>query len=66
MENHRKRYLKLDDKDTFFNSQSVASATDCTGLIPNSPGSVDEVDSYGEIYDVPRPDNKVNNGLQQE
>ncbi len=32
---------------------SVASASECTGLIPSVPCSSDEVDSYSEIYDVP-------------
>ena len=37
------------DEDEFF----VASATECTGMIPAAPDSAAEVESYGEIYDVP-------------
>lgn len=66
MEKKNKRYLKLQDSDTFFGEESVASATECTGLIPDSPGSEDEVESYTKIYDIPQPKDKVNNGLQHE
>lgn len=31
---------------------SVASATDCTGLIPSAPASEAEVASYGEIKNL--------------
>jgi len=33
----------------------VVSATDSTGLIPTPPQSVDEAESYTEIYDIPQP-----------
>lgn len=66
MEKKKKRYLQLEDEDTFFGQRSVVSSTDCTGLIPDSPGSEDEVESYTKIYDIPQPKEKVNNGLQHE
>jgi hypothetical protein len=66
MENKKKERLQLQDEDSFFNSESVASATECTGLIPTPPVSEEEAESYTKIYDVPHPKNKVNNGLQQE
>lgn len=66
MDKKTKRYLQLEDQDTFFGPESVASATECTGLIPDSPGSVAEAESYTEIYDIPTPEDDVNNGLQHE
>ncbi|HHV32853.1 hypothetical protein [Caproiciproducens sp. LBM24188] len=54
------------DEDSFFDSESVVSTTECTGLIPDSPGSDNEVESYTDIYDIPQPKDKVNNGLQHE
>ncbi len=35
----------------------VASATECTGLVPTSPDSIDSMDSYTDMYDVPLPRN---------
>jgi hypothetical protein len=66
MYNNEKRKLQLQDEDTFFNSESVASSTECTGLIPTPPVTEDEAESYTKIYDVPHPKDKVNNGLQHE
>ena len=34
----------------------VASATECTGLIPSAPISASEADAYSDIYDVPLAD----------
>lgn len=38
--------------DLFDDLFSVASATECTGLIPAAPADEPEVDSYSEIYDT--------------
>lgn len=54
-----------DDDERFMNFDTVASATDCTGLIPTPPLSEDECDSYVELYRIHQPDNDVNNGFQQ-
>ena len=54
------------DEDRFYNFDTVASATDCTGLIPTPPLSESEAESYGEIYKIHQPHNKVDNGLQKE
>lgn len=62
----KKTLLKLDDEDSFFSSESVVSSTECTGLIQTPPLSVDEAESYNEIYDVPHSEEKVNNNLQHE
>lgn len=45
---------------------TVASATECTGLIPTPPLSESEAESYTDIYTIPKPENDQNNGLQQE
>ena len=42
------------DGDAIFDEAfSVASTTECTGLIPSAPASGAEADSYSDIYDVP-------------
>lgn len=66
MSDKDKRKLKLQDEDSFFDSESVVSSTECTGLVQTPPVSVDEAESYNEIYDVPHTKKKVNNGLQHE
>ncbi len=43
---------------------SVASATECTGLIPTPPVDKAEADSYTDIYDIPMTKSEPNNGLQ--
>ncbi|MGI5966328.1 MULTISPECIES: hypothetical protein [Anaerotruncus] len=53
-----------DGRDLFDDLFSVASATECTGLIPAAPADEPEVDSYSEIYDIPLSHEKVNRGLQ--
>nr|WP_319488232.1 hypothetical protein [uncultured Caproiciproducens sp.] len=66
MSDEVKRKLKLEDEDSFFNSECVISSTECTGLIQTPPISEDEAESYTKIYDVPKPENKNDNGLQHE
>lgn len=58
--------LECEDEDSFFDAQSVVSATECTGLIQTPPASEDEAESYTEIYEIPEPLDRVNNGLQYE
>ncbi len=43
-------------KKLFNDEFTVASATECTGLIPSSPETESQVDSYSEIYDIPLAD----------
>jgi hypothetical protein len=64
MDNKKKEHLGLNEEDTFFDAESVVSATECTGLIQTPPSSVDEAEAYGKIYDIPHTEDKVNNGLQ--
>jgi hypothetical protein len=66
MDYKEKQYLKLDDNDSFFDSESVVSTTECTGLMYSPPASVDEAESYNQIYDVPYSKDKINNNLQHE
>lgn len=46
-------YDEQDDRELFDDIYTVASATECTGLIPAAPINENAVDSYSEIYDVP-------------
>ncbi len=46
-------YDMQDDEELFEEIMSVASATECTGLMPTPPLTKRAVDSYAEIYDVP-------------
>jgi hypothetical protein len=62
----KQRKLKLKDEDTFFEDESVVSSTECTGLVQTPPTSVDEANSYSEIYDVPHTKEKVNNHIQND
>lgn len=43
--------VPLDDTD-FLRQNNVASATDCTGLMPSNPYTEDEAESYSAIYDI--------------
>lgn len=38
-----------------FESEPVASTTECTGLIPFAPETADENAAFGDIYDIPLP-----------
>lgn len=44
--------------DLLNESNGVASATECTGLMPTPANDYDEAESYNEIYVVPRVVNK--------
>lgn len=57
MEQNKKeeRKLQLEDDVSFMNEQSVASAMECTGLVPSLPATEDEAESYSNIYSVPAP-----------
>lgn len=66
MSDIQKRKLKLKDVDSFFTSDEVISATECTGLIQTPPITEEEAESYTQIYHVPKPENDENNGLQHE
>ena len=38
-----------------FESEPVASATECTGLMPFAPATQEENAAFGDIYDIPLP-----------
>ena len=46
-------YDREDEEELYREMLSVASSTECTGLIPSAPLTQPMVDSYGEIYDLP-------------
>ncbi len=52
--NEDKQSLQPDD-DSLYDIKSMASANDCTGLIPSAPASEEEADSYTDMYPIPRP-----------
>jgi len=64
MEEKNKKMRPKSDDDKFFDLDIVVSSTECTGLIPTPPLSVAETESYTEIYDIPQPKVKADNGLQ--
>ena len=51
-------YDEEDDETLFDDLLSVASSTECTGLIPSTADSDAELDSYSDIYDIPLSKNK--------
>lgn len=52
------------DEDLFFDIDQVASATECTGLIPTPPLSEEEAESYTDIYTIPKPEKDEDHHLQ--
>ncbi len=36
-------------------SMNVASSGECTGIVPVTPESLDSMESYNDIYDIPLP-----------
>lgn len=52
------------DDDKFYDMGSIASASDCTGLIPSPPANEAEAESYAELYNISQPTDEINNGLQ--
>lgn len=47
------RYDAESDDIPFDEPFGVASATDCTGLMPFAPVQTDDITSYRDLYDVP-------------
>ena len=62
------RPIDQDDDKLFDEQFSVASSTDCTGLIPAAPANEAEAESYGELYDIPlaKKAKDANNHMQDE
>jgi hypothetical protein len=51
---NKQGFIRPDD-DYFFDMNTVASTTECTGLIPTPPVSEFEAESYTDIYGIPQP-----------
>ena len=49
-----KQMAPMDMEDDFFDYDTVASATECTGLIQTPPVSDEEAEAYTEIYAMPQ------------
>ena len=56
----------LSDEDMLEIMNTVASSTECTGLIQTPPSNDEEAESYTDIYSIPQPENKKHNDLQHE
>lgn len=63
----------IKDKDTKWlydqdelDLNKVTSSTDCTGLMPTPALSDDEVDSYNEIYTIPKKDSNPKHNKRPE
>lgn len=52
--------------DIIYDSNTVVSATDSTGLIPTPPQTEAEAESYTEIYDVPQPEVKKDHSKKKD
>ena len=53
-------------EDVYFDLDDIASATECTGLIPTPPVSEAEAEAYTELSPIPKPENDQPNQLQSE
>ena len=51
--------------DEFLDTNIVVSSTDCTGLMPTLPLTVDEAESYTEIVDIPQSKDESDVGLHR-
>ncbi len=61
---YKKRIPALPDFDDiadydFLDVVGVASATECTGLMPTPPIKESDVDSYTDLYDIPQPGHPI-------
>lgn len=58
MKNKSMQGFQIDEEDRdflYYDVENIASATDCTGLIPTPPVNAEEAESYANIYSVPTP-----------
>ena len=56
--------LRLKDEASFLEDGTVASATECTGLMPSAPSTEEEAEEYQDIYAVPAPPQRKDSGKQ--
>ena len=57
MKNDKKRPVEPYDEEALYDEMiSITSANDCTGLIPSTPLSVNEIESYRDLYGIPLSD----------
>lgn len=52
------QFLSSEYEDFIDQTETVASATECTGLIPTPPLSEPEAESYLDLYDIPKSVNQ--------
>ena len=53
---------KRGDDVSFLDEETVASANECTGLMPSLPSTEEEAESYADLYTVPAPPQKKDDG----
>ena len=62
MQEHEDKQLLHDPlEDDLYDMNTVASATECTGLIPTPPGNDSEAEAYTDIYNIPQPQGAKDN-----
>ena len=61
-----KQLLQSRPIDEIEDFDTVASASECTGLIPTPPVNEAQAESYTDIYSIPQPITQKHNHLQQE
>ncbi len=49
------KHEKTETDNTFYDTETVASATECTGLAPSAILDGEEAESYGELYSIHKP-----------
>lgn len=63
-----KQMAPTDDDEEYVYScvDTVASNTECTGLIQTPPASESEAESYTDLYTIPKPTKGNDHDLQRE
>ena len=56
-----KQLLHDPTEDELYDMNTVASATECTGLIPTPPSNEGEAEAYTDIYSIPQPQSPQDN-----
>ena len=54
----KQKHYVIDEDDYLYSTNSVASATECTGIAPSKINSEAEAESYTDIYDIAIDDTK--------
>lgn len=63
--NPSRPYDMQDDEELYNEMMEVASATECTGLMPTPPITRSETKSYDKIYDIPLAEDEAVNEMKK-